>query len=80
MNTETGREAFARYAETHLSVPTEFPPAVPDIRFRPGPGGEMTAEWAAYMLNLWWSARDKKLAFSEAAKRATVHFMVGEDE
>ena len=59
-------------------VPTEFPPAVEDIRFRPGQGGTMTPEWAAYMLNLWWSARDKKLAFAEAVKLTVVHFMVGE--
>ena len=63
-----------------LTVPTEFPPDDISIRFRPGPGGTMTGEWAAYMLNQWWSARDKKLSFSEAVKRTTVHFMVGEDE
>ena len=49
-----------------------------DIKFRPGQGGEMSPEWAAYMLNLWWAARDKKLAFAEAVKLTVVHFMVGE--
>lgn len=56
----------------------ETRPEPADIRFRPGQGGEMSPEWAAYMLNLWWSARDKKLTFAEAAKAAAVHFMVGE--
>ena len=53
-------------------------PEPASIRFRPGQGGEMSPEWAAYMLNLWWAARDKKLAFAEAVKLTVVHFMVGE--
>jgi hypothetical protein len=53
-------------------------PAPQDIRFRPGQGGEMTPEWAGYMLNLWWSAKDKKLSFADAARLTVVHFVVGD--
>ena len=49
-----------------------------DIRFRAGTGGEMSPAWASYMLNLWWRAGDKKLAFAEAVKQTAVHFMVGD--
>lgn len=53
-------------------------PPSQDIRFRPGRGGELTPEWAAYMLNLWWTARDSKLTFSAAIKTTSTHFLVGE--
>lgn len=52
------------------------PTAPPDVRFRPGRGGEMTHEWAAYMLNLWWAAHTSKLTFADAIKVTTHHFMV----
>lgn len=55
------------------------PTPAPDVRFRDGKGGEMPHEWAAYMLNLWWAARDTKLSFGTAVKAATMHFMVGDD-
>lgn len=53
-------------------------PAPAPVPFRQGIGGEMSHDWAAFMLNQWWAARDKKLTFAEAAKAAAVHFMVGE--
>lgn len=58
----------------------DFAPPAPNIRFRDGTGGEVSPEWAAHMLGLWYAARDKKLSFAEAVKATAVHFMVGEQQ
>ena len=64
--------------ETTDQLNGHAPPAPQDVRFRTGKGGEMTHEWAAYMLNQWWAARDKKLMFADALRATATHFMVEE--
>lgn len=63
---------------TYGQLNGQLPPAPVDVTFRPGPGGAMTTEWAAYAMNLWWKAGDKKLSFAEAVKQTALHFMVGD--
>lgn len=58
----------------------QAPPTAPDVRFRPGKGGEMPHEWAAYMLELWWTSRNTKLMFADAIRTTATHFMVAQED
>lgn len=56
------------------------PPAPPrDNTFRPGKGGQVTAEWADFMLSVWYQAERsgaRPPKFSDALKQAMTHFMI----
>lgn len=64
-------------------TPLDYPPDLPRVTFRDGPGGDMPHEWAAFMLRTWRDAEvgnAKPPKFSDVLKAAAVHFMMGGDQ
>lgn len=66
--------------ETPEQLNGHTPPPPRDNTFRPGKGGQLTPEWADWMLAYWYNASrsNKRPSFGEALKTCVDHFMMSE--